>query len=295
MGDAEEEKPETESKDLGEALQAEIMLLFAELNDSQDEDGLDFVGSTAQALAYERDIESNREDRLFHDPLAKYFVGTKGKKCSEMINKHLGLTYGIENVHIGYTAARTRLLNDKIDSWIAKHRAQEASLQCVNLGAGADTRSFWFDSLKKVKSYIEVDTNAVNEFKNKVFADLGVTPLCERQVISLDFSKESVKDLPRHGFNTELPSCWILEGLIMYLSKETIESLLKEMSDLSAKRSYLILNFIKQDGDEYISELLEEKCWKHQQTLFYGDPAFNYKRFSAGDKTTTLGFQFWEK
>lgn len=276
------------------ALQAEIMKLYRELNDAGDADGLDFVGSTAQAIAYERSLESQRQDRLFNDTLSQHFVGTKGVKCSKMVNKHLGLAYQIENVHIGYTAARTRLINDKLDSWIeTSHHGNNK--QCVNLGAGADTRAYWLDSLTKVRSYIEVDTLEVNTYKDKVLADLDVTPLCERKTISLNFSKESVKDLPKHGFDSAIPTCWILEGLIMYLTKESIESLLNELSDLSPNGSYLILNFLKQDGDEYISALLEEKGWKHEKTLFYGDKDFDYGRFPEGCKTTTLGFAFWER
>ena len=290
----------TEAKEAGDstaeaaALQAEIMKLYTELNDTGDADGLNFVGSTAQAIAYERSLESQRQDRLFNDTLSRHFVGTKGVKCSEMVNKHLGLAYQIEDVHIGYTAARTRLINDKLGSWIEKS-TDENDLQCVNLGAGADTRAFWLDSLKKVKSYIEVDTSEVNTFKEKVLAALDVTPICERKMISLDFSQESVKDLPTHGFDSTIPTCWILEGLIMYLTKESIESLFKELSDLSPNGSYLILNFLKQVGDEYVTTLLEEKGWKHEHTLFYGDEEFDYGRFPKGSKTTTLGFAFWEK
>ena len=70
----------------------------AELNvDLSDTDGLDFVGSTAQAVAYERNIELKHKDCLFNDTLAKHFVGTKGEKSSKMINNHLGLEVGLWN------------------------------------------------------------------------------------------------------------------------------------------------------------------------------------------------------
>ncbi len=98
------------------------------------------------------------------------------------------------------------------------------------MGAGGDTRAFWLDSLKKVQSCIEVDTSEINAFKEKVFSDLSAEPLCERTAISLNFCKESVKDLPKHGFDSDLPPCWSLEGLIMYLAMEAIESLLTELS-----------------------------------------------------------------
>ena len=74
-----------------------------------------------------------------------------------------------------------------------------------------------------------------------------------------------MKDLPNHGFESSLSTCWILEGLIMYHT----ESLLKEVSDLASNGSYLILNFIKQDGDEYISAVLKENGWKQDSVVFF--------------------------
>lgn len=89
-----------------------------------------------------------------------------------------------------------------------------------------DTRAYWDENLKASSMYIEVDSQSVNDSKSKVFEDLKAKgefkdePFCERKVISMDFSKESTKDLPTHGFSQEVPTCWILEGLIMYLTKE---------------------------------------------------------------------------
>ena len=174
------EAKERTASDPSEALQAEMMKLHAELNDSSDTDELDFVGGTAQAVAYERNIESKGKDHLFNDTLAKHFVGTKGEKCSKMFNKHLGLAYRIENVHIEYMGVRTKLINDNLESCIEKRHGDQ--MQCVNLGARADTRVFWLESLKKVQSYIEVVTAKINNYKDKV------KPLCERRVISLNFS-----------------------------------------------------------------------------------------------------------
>lgn len=85
------------------------------------------------------------------------------------------------------------------------------------MGAGVDTRAFWVECLKKAERYVEVDVEAINTFKTKKLEELGAEAFCPRQVISQDFSKESTKDLPKHGFDASLPTCWILEGLVMYL------------------------------------------------------------------------------
>ena len=45
-------------------------------------------------------------------------------------------------------------------------------------------------------------------------------PLCNRVPVPMNFSKESVKDLPSKGFDAKIPTFWLLEGVVMYLSKE---------------------------------------------------------------------------
>ena len=44
-----------------------------------DGEGMGYVALTAQAIAYERALESKREDRLFNDHLAQHFVGETGE------------------------------------------------------------------------------------------------------------------------------------------------------------------------------------------------------------------------
>ena len=102
-------------------------------------------------------LESKRDDRLFNDHLAEHFVGQKGEKTSRFLNEALGKATGVPNVHLGYTAARTRLINDKLEAWINKTEEKGVKMQVANLGAGVDTRAFWLESLKRVERYIEVD------------------------------------------------------------------------------------------------------------------------------------------
>ena len=52
-----------------------------------DSDGLDWKSRTARMTAYERSIESFREDRLFNDPYAELFAGDGGKSLSDFISK----------------------------------------------------------------------------------------------------------------------------------------------------------------------------------------------------------------
>ena len=113
-----------------------------------------------------------------------------------------------------------------------------------------DTRAFWVDSLNQVESYTEVDVQSMNELKAKKLDEAEAKALCERKVISMDFKKESTKDMPNHGFDPSLPTCWILEGLVMYLENAEVKTLLNEITGLSAKGSYLILDYFNQPAEE---------------------------------------------
>ena len=70
-------------------------------------------------------IESKREDRLFNDHLAEHFLGERGEDISIWLNKCLSPYTGVENVHMIYTATRTRLINDHLDKWINSNAEKE--------------------------------------------------------------------------------------------------------------------------------------------------------------------------
>ena len=116
----------------------------------------------------------------------------------------------------------------------------------------------------------------------------------------MDFMKESIKDLPNHGYDESLPTCWILEGLVMYLKKPEVLKMLEEMTTLSPKGSHIILNWARNlhipdsaSNLEYMDELLKEKGWTNEKVLKYGDEGFNYGRFFLDQPTDQLAFAFY--
>ena len=220
-----------------------MMNLYTELS-VVHEDGMTFAGKTAQLVAYERGLESAKPEgeRLFNDPCAKYLAGAYGKDCSECMKvalkvhfdptDEIGFGY---NGHIRYTAARTQLINDKMNEWIEKTQGDK---QVTNMGAGCDSRVFWLEGMKNVLNYVEVDTEPVNKAKQQILDEIKSKgeigePLCNRKVIGLDFAVESTKDMPVHGYDASLLTCWVLEGLVMYLKVEEVVKLLNELSGLS--------------------------------------------------------------
>jgi hypothetical protein len=49
--------------------------IVEEYKQTPDSDGILFTAATGNMIAYERMLETNREDALFKDPYAQYLVG----------------------------------------------------------------------------------------------------------------------------------------------------------------------------------------------------------------------------
>eukprot|EP00039_Didymoeca_costata_P002440 m.60239 g.60239 ORF g.60239 m.60239 type:complete len:318 (-) comp11305_c2_seq2:78-1031(-) len=287
---------------------------YEELKKVDPEDGMTFTNKTSAMIAYERDLESRKPeaDRICNDFLAKHFVGKYGKRVSDAMAVGLQPSFDLKmeglkfEGHIQYTAARTRLISDSIRSHLTELKRSGFECQVLNLGSGLDTRAFWDDSLKGTSAYIECDEKAVNDYKNGVLDELKSKgelpdPLVSRTIVSMDFKTESVKDIPSKVdvFDVERPTCWILEGLVMYLTAEENTKLLTEISSISGKDSYIILNFVADSPackpDDH-DKLLQENDWEKVDRVFFGDEKFNFGKYPASqDPSKKFGFSFYKK
>merc|ERR1712224_1164142 len=121
----------------------------------------------------------------------------------------------------------------------------------------------------------------------------------------MDFTKESVKDLPTkcnegtQSFNQEVPTCWILEGLVMYLTREVNTEMFKEITALSTKDSYMILNWTGfqpvclPDQDDVI---MKDLGWEKELRAHFGDDQINYGRYPEGKEPNKMfGFTLYRK
>ena len=275
-----------------------------------NEDDIVFAGKTAGMIAFERMLESEKSDneRLFNDHLAKHFVGPYGKRVCEMLACGLITCFDPDNEvgflhdgHVHYTAARTRLINDHMTTWIG---SLAGAKQVVELGAGFSTRPFWVETLETVTTFFEVDTRPINDSKNKVFDELRLkgslnVPFCERKVVSMDFSRDSVSEMAQYGFNDKIPTCWILEGLVMYLSVEETSLLLRELSAISSAGSLIILNFVSNNPSsepDMLERVLQEHGWSNDERIYFGEEKFSYGRYPVGKPVNRfMGFCFSKK
>lgn len=172
---------------------------------------------TARLIAYYRFLESKSQYPLIIDPLAKELAGDLTEYLND--NKHFSrLDYGL---------VRSYYIEQQLmKSWCLNHTRS----QIVMLGAGLDTRAYRYEPLSRNSHKVfEVDFEDVIDYKTKILEDK--TPLCEVIRVATDITADNfISELEKSGFNPELPTFWILEGLIYYIEKEDVLSLFNNLS-----------------------------------------------------------------
>jgi methyltransferase (TIGR00027 family) len=106
----------------------------------------------------------------------------------------------------------------------------------VLVAAGLDTRAFRLAWPSGTRLF-EVDLPEVLGFKDKVLAAHGASPSCERVVVRADLREDWAAALREAGFDPAVPTAWLIEGLLIYLSHEEAERLLTTVGELSAPGS----------------------------------------------------------
>ena len=178
----------------------------------------------------------------FHDPTARVFLSEKGKRA---LAKHeqaaregkRGTRFEMARVMADLIALRTAAIDTAVRDAIAG-----GAKQLVILGAGYDGRAWRMTELAGVNVF-EVDHPATQGDKRRHLAELppatGTVSL-----VSMNFEHESLDTvLERAGHDRSSPTCWIWEGVVMYLTRDVVRATLASIAGRSAPGSTLIVNY----------------------------------------------------
>jgi methyltransferase (TIGR00027 family) len=178
----------------------------------------------------------------FHDPTARVFLNEKGKRS--LAKTELGTREGKRSIGLEMARAMADMIALRtvaIDTAVRDAIAGGAK-QIVILGAGYDGRAWRMPELAGVKVF-EVDHPATQRDKR---AHVGELPPATAVVsfISMDFERESLGTvLDRAGHDRSSPTCWIWEGVVMYLTRDAMRATLSALAGRSAPGSTLIVNY----------------------------------------------------
>ena len=115
--------------------------------------------------------------------------------------------------------------------------------QLVILGAGYDTRAWRMDELSGATVF-EVDHPDTQRDK-RARAESRASKAKALHFVPVDFTRDSLDDaLERAGHDPSRTTTWIWEGVVMYLTRQDIESTLCVVEKRSAPKSRLVIVYI---------------------------------------------------
>jgi methyltransferase (TIGR00027 family) len=178
------------------------------------------VEKTALGVAMIRAWESRRADRLFDDRFAQAFVdAAPGELPDELtardpaempaVLQALGSLGTLFYLHV---VVRTRFFDDYLTA-----AATAGCRQLVLVAAGLDVRAFRVPWPAHTRIF-EIDFPGVLDYKAQVLARLGATPRCHRTAVPADLRTDWKAALAEAGLDREVPTTWLAEGLLVYLT-----------------------------------------------------------------------------
>ena len=183
------------------------------------------------------------DKRMCHDPLAKDFVPTKFK----IIGKSRLLTkvvlWCIERLvpgMLGYIVGRTKYIDDYLET-----RIDDGIEQLVILGAGYDSRAYRFEGLKGKVKVFEVDFPATQKVKIEKVKKIFGSPPDNVVYVSVDFDEKKLGEgLFESGFDNNLKTLFIWEGVTPYITAEAMDETLAFVAKNSGEGSSIIFDYV---------------------------------------------------
>jgi methyltransferase (TIGR00027 family) len=139
-----------------------------------------------------------------------------------------------------YVICRTKVIDECV-----LLAARKNITQIVILGAGFDSRGIRFADQVGGARFFEMDVPVTQNAKIARYREMKIHSPEDLIYIPIDFDHESIPDkLSTHGFEKDVRSLFILEGLTMYLQPQSIAELFSTISDLAGEGSEIVFDFI---------------------------------------------------
>ncbi len=218
------------------------------------------VGSTAVMVAAARAAETDRDDPLIRDPYAKILVADAGTGMWEFMldDEFLAKVADADAEaaaifeHMGnYQAVRTHFFDDFFT------KAAAAGIrQIVILASGLDSRAYRLPWPAGTTVY-EIDQPKVLEYKAATLQRHDAVPSALRREVPIDLRFDWPKALRETGFDVDVPTAWLAEGLLMYLPADAQDRLFEHITELSAAGSRIAVETMGVQADERREQMRE--------------------------------------
>jgi methyltransferase (TIGR00027 family) len=198
---------------------------------------------TAESVAAIRAVESAKPEgeRLCCDPYARYFISggrdASGLEFWRELLSALDLDFpGIQTEVV----LRTRYIDDHLKECI-----DDGITQLVILGAGYDSRAYRIDGLKGKVRVFEVDHPATQKVKAERLKEVPASLADHVMRVPVDFNREKLnKRLSESGYDKELKTLFIWEGVTPYLTAQAVDETLAFVVNNSGRGTSIIFNYL---------------------------------------------------
>ena len=185
------------------------------------------VSDTARWVAYLRALESERDDALFHDVLARRLAGERGRAIAGRLPKG-PLLWSL--------AVRTRVFDDLILEAVREHQVDAV----VNLGAGLDARPYRLPLPAHLR-WFELDLPPLVAWKDRALADERAACSVERIAIDLADRGKRQEVLARLA-GKATRAIVVTEGLLVYLDEPAVAALATDLHRFFPEGLWLLEN-----------------------------------------------------
>eukprot|EP01083_Nonionella_stella_P051398 136450_1 len=183
------------------------------------------VAFTARLMALYKAQENRLPNPLIKDPYAEHLAGDMTQYLSE---------YPFHATKVEYTIIRSYYIEQTL---LKRFKYKNGDIQIVSFGAGLDTKPYRLQCLTHKDHFFEIDLQIIHQYKAKILHHkLKAKSLCNVKYISINLQNSGdrvMKLLIDNGFDCRLPTFWLFEGIVMYLALDTVESLLRIISNYS--------------------------------------------------------------
>lgn len=156
-----------------------------------------------------------------------------------------------------YVIARTKTIDAEF-----KRALGQGFEQILIFGAGFDSRGIRLASNAKNVRIFELDAPLTQGAKIERYNQKRIKIPDNLVFVPIDFDRESLhKRLSQEGFKRDRPTLFILEGLIMYLQPESVDSTFRVIKEFSGAGSRIVFDYI------YSSVLRRENLYEGEREI----------------------------
>ena len=229
---------------------------------------------TAEEVTLIRISESQKEEdkRICYDPLANHFIsqGTlESLRNNPEISKEKDVILrGVANS----IAARVRYFDEFVEKCII-----EGLEQLVILGAGYDTRAYRLEGIKENVKVFEIDHPSTQRVKIEKLKEIFGSIPVHVEYVPADLENQNFGEkLFKSGYDALKKTLFLMEGLTLYITPETVDDILLFIVGNSGNGSAVIFDYasltpnIDENRDKKISENLIKFMKESGEAMKFG-------------------------